>query len=97
MAIWPQHLTMKLRLRNLVLAPGVSWMCWAWCRLGVFVYQSSVVAATEEGERFPDGLFVFISIAWGVLLVVLLACAIWSWKQVFRPSKTTWLRMKVRP
>jgi hypothetical protein len=77
---------MKKRLLNLVFAIAFSCFCWAWCRLGISVYRSAFVAATEEGVSFPDRLFIFISFAWSVLLVVILFCAVWSWKQVFNPT-----------
>jgi len=78
---------MKKRLINLVLAISFACFCWKWCQLGVSVYRTSLATATQEDASFPDRLFIFISIAWSVLLVVILFCTIWSLKQVFKPSK----------
>jgi len=83
----PHSHAMKKRLLNLVFAICFSILCWKWCQLGLSVYRTSLAAATQEGANFPDRLFIFISIAWSVLLVVILFGAIWSLQQVFKPSK----------
>ena len=88
----PHSHAMKKRLLNLVFAICFSLFCWKWCQLGVKVYRDSFEAATQNSSDFPDRLFIFISIAWSVLLMVILFGAIWSLKQVFKPSK---IRLKL--
>jgi hypothetical protein len=75
---------MNTKTRRLLLAVGLSGVCWFWFRVGTYTYSKLELKAMMKDVSFPDFRLYVIAVVWSIVLLAIICGMFWSYRRALK-------------